>query len=123
MMGDMKRNTILIIVGALLLAGALAWAAFFRGEEGGPALTREERDIQREIDKANHCETTADCAQAAAAVCPFGCYVHVHKDEAERIGKLISAHQSTSGPSTCVYSCIEYPGVDCILGKCQLRQP
>src|SRR5688572_7441112 len=118
----MKRQKTLIIAGLCVLAAAAAWAAFFRSPgDGEMELTRDERRIQREIDRANRCATASDCAQAAAAICPFGCYVHVHKDEVERISSMLVEYQKT-GASTCMYSCIEYPGVDCVSGRCELKQ-
>lgn len=123
----MKRKTIVIAIGALLLlAAGAAWAVFFRAQEGGvPERSPEEERIMAAIDEANHCETTEDCAQAAASVCPFGCYVHVHKDEVERIATMLVEYQTsrTGGGSVCMYSCIEYPGVECASGKCLLKEP
>ena len=121
----MRRNTVYIMIGAAVLLGALAWAAFSRdgGGASGPGMDAEARRIQREIDKANRCETTADCAQAGAGICPFGCYVHVHKDEVARIQAMMVEYQQTPRENACMYSCIEYPGVDCIKGSCVLREP
>jgi hypothetical protein len=118
----MKRNTLFAIVGAALI-GIAVWA-FFRPPEGRlpPGSSAEEKRIMREIDKANRCETAADCAQAAASVCPFGCYVHVHKDEVARIQAMLVAYQAAPGAQTCMYACIEYPGVDCVKGSCELKQ-
>jgi len=123
----MSRNRIftLLILGVLLVAAGAAWAVFFRKPAAPLGYSPEVQRIMEEIDKANHCKTTDDCVQAAAAVCPFGCYVHVHKDEAERIGKMIADYQRTgqAGGQACMYSCIEYPGVECASGKCLLKEP
>jgi hypothetical protein len=117
----MKRNATIFIIAGALLIGALAWSAF--RAPGGPEMDPDARRIQREIDKANRCEETADCVQAAASVCPFGCYVHVHKDEVARIQGMLVEYQKTPREQACMYSCIEYPGVDCVKGKCVERQP
>jgi hypothetical protein len=117
---------LLVIVAALALAGVIVWASYFRrGDENiaAPKLTPEERRIQAAIDKANHCAATSDCTQAGVGICPFGCYIHVYKDEVERIQSMLVDYQKSERTQTCMYMCIEYPGVDCVKGRCELRQP
>lgn len=73
--------------------------------------------IKKEIAKANYCQTTSDCQMVAVSKCPFGCYVHVNKNEASRIETLLNKYQSN-----CAYSCIEYPGVSCVSNTCQVNE-
>jgi len=98
----MDKRYIAIIAILLIL---LAIAAFFN--------PRSEGYIKREIDKANYCSAKEDCVDVGGQ-CPFGCYVFVNKNEAQRIGAMI-----TSFESTCVYSCMALKDFDCISGKCQ----
>ncbi|MDO8435078.1 MAG: hypothetical protein Q7S89_00115 [bacterium] len=102
----MKKAIIILII---LVAGAgLAWVSFFSPEA-------QVRHIKKEITKANYCEVASDCQMVAQSQCPFGCYVHVNKNEATRIGELLKSHESN-----CAYLCIEFKGVDCINNSCQL---
>jgi hypothetical protein len=80
-------------------------------------FTYESREdvIKAEIEKANYCETVTDCQQVAVSKCPFGCYVHVNKNEASRIEELLNGYQST-----CEYGCIEMRGVDCVDNVCKV---
>lgn len=73
--------------------------------------------IKKEIARANYCQTTSDCQVVAVSKCPFGCYVHVNKNEVSRIETLLNKYQSN-----CEYSCIEYPGVSCVANTCQLNE-
>lgn len=74
---------------------------------------RSEGQIKREIEQARYCDTKNDCTPVNSQ-CPFGCYVIVNKNEAQRIEQLISSFRST-----CTYSCIELKGFDCINKKCE----
>jgi len=77
-----------------------------------------ERSIKKEIEKANYCQTADDCALAARARCPFGCYVYVNKAEADRIAALIKEYDQAPRMSRCMYGCIGSEGPACINTKC-----
>lgn len=72
-----------------------------------------EADIRTAIMGANHCRIKSDCAPINAK-CPFGCNIFVHKNEVERINEMLDVF-----PSSCVYSCIELRGYDCVSGRCE----
>jgi hypothetical protein len=107
-----KTIIILIILGA---SAGFAWFSFFSPKA-------QERHIKKEITKANYCEVASDCQMVAQSQCPFGCYVHVNKNEVGRIGKLFEDYQNTSYGASCMYSCIEFKGVECVNNTCQLVQ-
>ncbi len=122
--GGMRRSSILILIvlGVLALFGLLVYAFVSGGADvdvvappEGTVSSTQEQYVRESIDDANYCATAADC-RMVGSVCPFGCYIHAHADEAARIGAMLEAY-----PSTCMYSCIEYPGVACVGGKCELR--
>jgi len=71
-----------------------------------------ENRIKEEIEKANYCNTKDDCVLAGSE-CPFGCYIYVNVDEAERITRIIDNFESR-----CIYSCISCPDVECSESKC-----
>lgn len=71
--------------------------------------------INREIAKANYCQSNADC-KVVTGQCPFGCYIPVNNTQGDRIEGLVNAYQSS-----CTYSCLEYKGIDCVDNKCQVR--
>lgn len=96
-------------ISILAIIGLVACAA-------PPQSQSEEDRIKEEIAKANYCEVVSDCQQAAVSVCPFGCYIHVNKSEVSRIEKLLNEYQST-----CMYSCVEFKGVDCVSNVCETR--
>lgn len=75
----------------------------------------EVSSIKREIGKANHCETNADC-KVITGQCPFGCYIPVNVAEGDRIEVMVDAYESD-----CAYSCLEYKGVDCVDRQCRVR--
>jgi len=102
----MKKIVIILII--LVAGGGLVWFSFFSPKA-------QERHIKKEITKANYCEVASDCQMVAQSQCPFGCYIHVNKNEATRIGELLEGHESK-----CEYMCIEFKGVDCINNSCQL---
>lgn len=92
----------------MAVSAGLAWFYFFSPQA-------QERYIKKEITKTNYCEVASDCQMVAQSQCPFGCYIHVNKNEATRIGKLLEGHESN-----CMYMCIEFKGVDCINNTCQM---
>ena len=109
----MKKTTIILII---LVAGAgLVWFSFFSPKA-------QERYIKKEITKANYCEVVSDCQMVAQSQCPFGCYVHVNKNEATRIGELLENYENNENKRgySCMYSCIEFKGVECVNNTCQL---
>lgn len=103
------RTKILIII--LLFAGTLG-AAYF-----ADSYFDEEKKIKKEIEKAGYCEADPDC-EIVPAQCPFGCFVGINKKEVSRIKDLVDDYEST-----CVYSCIEVKGVECVNKKCQVKIP
>lgn len=105
-----QKATIILI---LIVGISLVWVMFFSRQT-------QERYIKNEIGKANYCEVASDCQMVSQAQCPFGCYVHVNKNEAGRIGKLLEDYQNTNHRTSCIYSCIEFKGVGCINSTCQL---
>lgn len=98
---DKKLGIVLLIFGLVTIAIA-----------GSMIYLDEESKVQREIADANYCEAKSDCVDAGGK-CPFGCYVFVNKNEAERIGNLIENYEST-----CTYSCIALESFDCVDNKC-----
>lgn len=86
-------------------------AACNSGASGNPTT---EEGIQKELVKANYCDTAADCTDVGAK-CPFGCYLYVNKDEASRLKPMVEGF-----PSTCQYSCIAIKGVECVQNKCEV---
>ena len=110
----MKKTIIILII---LVAGVgLAWFSFFSPKA-------QERYIKNEITKANYCEVVSDCQMVAQSQCPFGCYIHVNKNEATRIGELLENYKNgeASRGYSCMYSCIEFKGVGCVNNSCQLQ--
>ena len=93
----------------------LVWFVFFRQQT-------HERYIKNEIAKANYCEAASDCQMVARSQCPFGCYVHVNKNEAERIGKLLEDYENSPYRTSCEYLCIEFNGIECVNNACRLVQ-
>ena len=96
-----KLGIVFVVLGLLVIAIA-----------GSMIYFNEESRIKGEIARANYCETKSDCVDVGGK-CPFGCYVFVNENEAERIGKLIDNYEST-----CVYSCIALESFDCVDNKC-----
>lgn len=115
MLDKKKIRKIIIILIISLIAAGLVWITFFRQQT-------HEWYIKKEIANANYCEVAADCQMVAQSQCPFGCYVHVNKNEAGRIGKLLENYQNTTYRTSCDYSCIEFKGVTCANNTCQLVQ-
>jgi len=69
--------------------------------------------IKSELAEANYCQTHTDCVDAGGK-CPFGCYIYVNQNEADRIKRLLDSYHST-----CVYGCAKCPAVECVDGKCR----
>ncbi len=90
------------LVGSLAL---LALCALFAG-------CSPEEKLRSELKEANHCEEASDCV-LIGSVCPFDCYIYVHKDEAEAMKTKLDAFETT-----CQYSCIASTGVECKEHKC-----
>jgi hypothetical protein len=103
------QNPRLIIVLILLVALGLVYFLFF--------YKSEEARIKEEIAEASYCFVDTDCQMVALSSCPFGCYVHVNRNEAVRIGAMIEGYKST-----CMYSCLEFKGVQCVNNTCQLKE-
>jgi hypothetical protein len=74
---------------------------------------QSETYIQKEITEANYCETDEDCVDAGGK-CPFGCYIYVNKNDANRIKNLVSSYRSN-----CIYQCMYCPSVECKNNKCE----
>lgn len=102
----MKKS--LIILAILIVAALIAWVSFFSREA-------KERRIANAITEANYCEVASDCELVVQSYCPFGCHIHVNKNEAARIWELLDGYESK-----CMYSCVEFKGVDCVNNTCQL---
>jgi hypothetical protein len=98
---DKKLGIILLVFG---LIAVIVWVSMIYFDE--------ENKIKSEIEKANYCETKSDCVDVGGK-CPFGCYVFVNENEAERIGNLIENYEST-----CIYSCVALENYDCVENKC-----
>lgn len=69
--------------------------------------------ITTEIEKANYCNVKEDCINVGGK-CPFGCFAYVNKNEAGRIQNLIASIKSS-----CIYSCMDCPDVECKNNKCE----
>ena len=71
-----------------------------------------ESRIKKEIEKANYCEIAEDCVDVGGK-CPFGCFIHVNKNEADRIKNLVDSFDSK-----CIYDCMSCFNVECKNNKC-----
>ena len=100
----MRKITIGIIIFILL---ALTISIFFTF----PKI--QELKIKSEIKRANYCDIDSDCADAGGK-CPFGCWVYVNRNEANRISELINSFDSR-----CVYGCVLCPMAVCKDNKCK----
>ena len=63
--------------------------------------------IQQEIEKARTCAADQDCENVGGK-CPFGCYVVVHKKDAESIRALLKGYKET-----CAYDCMMLDKIVC----------
>ncbi|MFO7711306.1 MAG: hypothetical protein R6V53_06070 [Candidatus Woesearchaeota archaeon] len=77
------------------------------------ACDHSEDNIKKEIEKANYCETKDDCIDVGGK-CPFGCYVYVNENEADRIKGLVDSYESD-----CVYGCMACFDVECRDNRCE----
>ena len=77
-----------------------------------------ESDVKDEIDAANYCTVTTDCADVGTD-CPFGCNILVNASEAERIQELINDYHSGRPNEECMYDCVASYGIECRAGKCE----
>ena len=75
---------------------------------------KSESHIEKEIEKANYCETKEDCADTKTNKCPFGCNIYVNKNEVDRIRNLINSYDSN-----CEYECAYCPDVECKNNECE----
>lgn len=75
--------------------------------------------IKNQIEQANYCNKKDDCIRINNAICPFGCYIFVNKNEANRIKNLISFYNLINR-NPCVYDCLFLKDYDCGDGKCQV---
>lgn len=76
------------------------------------ACAPAEEKLREELAVANRCDSAEDCV-LIGSVCPFDCYIYVHKDEAQRMKAKLDAFETD-----CTYSCIASEGVACEAGKC-----
>lgn len=72
-----------------------------------------EETILQQIEEANYCTVAEDCVFVGSK-CPFGCYIYANTAEATHIQTLVDGFESS-----CVYSCIQSFGVDCVSNKCE----
>ncbi len=75
-----------------------------------------ESEIREEIRIAGHCSTAADCVDIGS-FCPYGCSIVVHKDEADRLRRLLSAYAKNN----CLYDCAELKAIRCEAGQCRAQ--
>ncbi|MCK6462748.1 MAG: hypothetical protein L6Q29_02935 [Candidatus Pacebacteria bacterium] len=87
--------------------------------DSGPSykIPQTQEGIKRAIKETQYCEVKSDCAQVQSK-CPFGCYTFVNKKDADRIQAFIDSYEST-----CIYSCVELAGYDCVNNKCEVIYP
>lgn len=76
----------------------------------------KEGEIKQAIIDAGYCNVSTDC-EVLYAECPFGCHAPVNKKEADKIRMMLDSYEST-----CIYSCIQIQGVECVENKCQIIQ-
>ena len=94
----MKLSTVLGLGMAIALSACSAFAEY---------------RIRQQLNDANRCTTAADC-ELIGSVCPFGCYIYVHTDEAERIRGVLDGYRNS-----CAYSCVPSQGVSCAQNRCE----
>lgn len=111
----MKNKIIILFSIVLILVGVFVLFIFFKDKIKDRIA---EANTNREITKANYCQTASDC-EIIPSRCPFGCYAAVNKGEADRIKNIIESYQPQY--SQCAYSCIELKSVDCVDSKCQIQ--
>ena len=69
--------------------------------------------IRQEIRTAGMCSAASDCVDIGS-YCPFGCSVVVHKDEADRIRRLLVGNARNN----CLYDCARLKAIACEAGQC-----
>lgn len=69
-----------------------------------------EAQINAAIERGNHCEVVEDC-EDVGSVCPFGCDILVHVDEADHVRRLLDGWLEAA--ETCTYRCQQSIGVAC----------
>lgn len=109
----MKIKKTIVALVILAVGACFVWLAFFRQQT-------HQWYIKHEIAKANYCEVASDCRLVAQSQCPFGCHIHVNKNEAGRIEKLLENYKNTRYRTSCDYLCIKFAGVECVKNICQL---
>ena len=72
--------------------------------------------IRQEIRTAGMCSAASDCVDIGS-YCPFGCSVVVHKDEADRIRRLLLGNARNN----CLYDCAQLKAITCEAGQCQAK--
>lgn len=80
-------------------------------------IPQTQESIEQAIKEAQYCEVKSDCVQVESK-CPFGCYVFVNKNEAEKIQTFINSYESR-----CMYNCVELARYDCVNNKCEVLYP
>ncbi len=95
----MKLIAPLVVLAALVLVGC--------------SEPDRETVMRQELDAANYCETTDDCAMVMG-VCPFDCYVLVHKTQSGTVAAKLAGYETT-----CMYSCMPAPAYECREQKCE----
>jgi len=75
--------------------------------------TTTESDIRNEIEAAKYCDTDEDCVSIYGQ-CPFGCYIAVNQNEADRIYQVVHDY-----PSNCAYACLPSGGARCVENQCE----
>lgn len=103
---------------ASLIIGLAILAFVFAGQQKAQ-LT--EQQIKSEIEKANYCITSEDCAPISYA-CPFDCNVFVNQKESARISTMLYSFVPTEQNSkmcSMIGACIEPMRVDCKNNRCE----
>lgn len=77
------------------------------------SCSKSESYIKSKIEEANYCNTKEDCVNVGNK-CPFGCYVYVNKNEADKISNLVNSYKSN-----CIYACIPCLDVECKNNRCE----
>ena len=77
------------------------------------SCSKSQTFIRNQIYQENYCTTKDDCVNIGSK-CPFGCYILVNKNEAEKIKKLVNSYESN-----CVYDCMYCPDFECKNGRCE----
>ncbi|MEI8364162.1 MAG: hypothetical protein WCF78_01765 [archaeon] len=102
----MKKKFIFVLIATILILiiGFILYA-----------FSPTEKQINKEIIKANYCSVKEDCS-AKLGACPFGCNILINKNEETRIQKLITRYYVNN--EGCAYDCGPIKNFGCITGKC-----